>query len=204
MQKANMQKAKILVVDDDEGIVKGFKRALESEGYLVEPAYSGEEAWEKYQNAYFDVVVTDWKMGEMNGIELARRINAFPPSTHVIIVTGFGNEFEEQLSRSEDYQPFDYLRKPVDLDVLLGKAAQAVARRDPVIEALEEWVQRHPEEADEQTHVDFSDPEKTWSAREMLAEIRGNTKRGREEYKDIIDLTVYLMTRGEADRGMIE
>nr|VFK61197.1 MAG: Response regulator receiver domain-containing protein [Candidatus Kentron sp. TUN] len=199
-----MQKARILVVDDEQDMVKQLTRALESEDYRVEPAYSGEEAWEKYQNTYFDVVITDWKMGEMSGVDLARRIDALRPGAHVIILTAFGEEFEEVISLGQDYHPFDYLRKSVDMDVLLKKVAQAVARRDPIIEALEEWVERHPEEADEQTHVDFSNPPKTWSAREMLAEIHGNTERGREEYKDIIDLTVYLMTRGEADSGMIK
>nr|VFJ59668.1 MAG: Response regulator receiver domain-containing protein [Candidatus Kentron sp. FW] len=193
---------KILVVDDEPGIVRQFVRALEGEGYAVESAGSGEEAWEKYQRQYFDVVVTDWKMGEMSGVDLARKIDDLRPGAHVIIVTGFGEEFEEVISLGQDYHPFDYLRKTVDMDVLLKKVAQAVARRDPIIEALEEWVERHPEEADQQTHVEFSNAEKAWSAREMLEQIHGNTPRGREEYKDMVKLTFYLMTRGKIDTGV--
>nr|VFK31732.1 MAG: Response regulator receiver domain-containing protein [Candidatus Kentron sp. MB]VFK75633.1 MAG: Response regulator receiver domain-containing protein [Candidatus Kentron sp. MB] len=199
-----MQAARILVVDDDPGIVKQFTRALESEKYRVEPAYSGEEAWEKYQQAYFDVVITDWQMGEMSGVDLARKIDVLRPGAHVIIVTAFGDEFEKVISLGRDYHPFDYLQKMVDMNVLLKKVAQAVARRDPIIEALEEWVEKHPEEADEQTHVDFSNPPQTWSAREMLAEIQGNTERGREEYKDMVKLTFYLMTHGNIAEGVME
>nr|VFJ50257.1 MAG: Response regulator receiver domain-containing protein [Candidatus Kentron sp. DK] len=196
---------KVLVVDDEKELAQQFGRALRREGYTVELAYSGEEAWEKYQQQYFDVVITDWRMGKMDGIELASRINAFPPSTHIIIITGFGTEFERRLSDDKNYHPFDYLGKgAVTNDVLLEKVRQAMARRDPVIEALEEWVEKHPEEADEKTHIDFSHPPRSWSAREMLMEIKGNTKRGREEYKDMIKLTFHLMTHGNIDTKVME
>nr|VFK25561.1 MAG: Response regulator receiver domain-containing protein [Candidatus Kentron sp. MB]VFK31736.1 MAG: Response regulator receiver domain-containing protein [Candidatus Kentron sp. MB]VFK75635.1 MAG: Response regulator receiver domain-containing protein [Candidatus Kentron sp. MB] len=192
--------ARILVVDDEEDIVREFKRALKSKGYDVAVAYSGEEAWEKYQQQYFDVVLADWKMGRMNGMDLLEKIDGNAPRSRVIMITAFGDE--DSAIEAHHRHAFDYLKKPVDRETLLNAVAKAAALRDPIIEALEEWVEKHPEEADEQTHVDFSNPPQTWSAREMLAEIQGNTERGREEYKNMMKLTFYLMTRGKIDMGV--
>nr|VFJ69893.1 MAG: two-component system, OmpR family, response regulator [Candidatus Kentron sp. FW] len=62
MNTNNMKaKGKVLVVDDEPDITRQFQRALEDEGYFVETATSGEEAWEKYQQQYFDVV---WPIGK--------------------------------------------------------------------------------------------------------------------------------------------
>nr|VFJ46964.1 MAG: Response regulator receiver domain-containing protein [Candidatus Kentron sp. DK] len=197
-----MNKGKILIVDDEEDIVQQFTRTLKGQGYAVEPAYSGEEAWEKYQNEYFDVVLADWKMGRMNGLELLKRIDDNVPRSQVIMITAFGDE--DSSIEAHHRHAFDFLKKPVDRQTLIDAVGAAMARRDPVIEALEEWVEKHPEEADEKTHIDFSHPPRSWSAREMLMEIKGNTKRGREEYKDMIKLTFHLMTHGNIDTRVME
>nr|VFK13852.1 MAG: Response regulator receiver domain-containing protein [Candidatus Kentron sp. LFY] len=117
---------RILVVDDDEGIVKEFKRALESEDYQVESAYSGEEAWEKYRQQQPVVVLTDYRMGGMSGIELAERIDKADPFTMVILATAFGDE--ENAVEAIHRHVFDYLRKPVDIDILIDTVKRAVTR----------------------------------------------------------------------------
>nr|VFK07206.1 MAG: Response regulator receiver domain-containing protein [Candidatus Kentron sp. LPFa]VFK23931.1 MAG: Response regulator receiver domain-containing protein [Candidatus Kentron sp. LPFa] len=197
-----MNEVKVLIVDDKEDIAQGFERTLKREGYHVELAYSGEEAWEKYQRQYFDVVLSDWKMGKMNGMDLLEKIDGSAPRSRVIMITAFGDE--DSAIEAHHRHAFDYLKKPVDNETLLDTVGKAAALRDPIIEALEEWVERHPEEADEQTHVDFCDPPRSWSAREMLAEIQANTPRGREEYKDMVKLTFYLMTHGNIESGVLE
>nr|VFJ50263.1 MAG: Response regulator receiver domain-containing protein [Candidatus Kentron sp. DK] len=193
-----MNKGKILIVDDEEEIVEQFARALKGQGYAVEPAYSGEEAWDKYQGQYFDVVLADWKMGKMNGLELLKKIDDNVPHSQVIMITAFGDE--DCALEAHHYHAFDFLKKPVDRQTLIDAVGKAIERRDPIIRTLENWVEENPEEADAKISVDFSNPEKPWSVRDTLEAIRHNTPWGREQYEEIIDLTIYLMTRGEVDR----
>jgi len=62
---------------------------LTDHGYGVDTAPSGEEAWELFQKHHFDVVVTDFKMGGIDGVELIRRVRGASPATGVILLSGF-------------------------------------------------------------------------------------------------------------------
>nr|VFK59220.1 MAG: Response regulator receiver domain-containing protein [Candidatus Kentron sp. TUN]VFK67253.1 MAG: Response regulator receiver domain-containing protein [Candidatus Kentron sp. TUN] len=117
---------RILVVDDEPGITRQFVRALEGEGYRVDSAHSGEEAWEKYRQQQPIVVLTDYRMGQMSGIELAERIDQANPFTMVILITAFGDE--ENAIEAIHRHVFDYLQKPVDIDILLDTVKQAITR----------------------------------------------------------------------------
>ena len=88
-----MSQRTILLVDDEPEIVEQFERALKREGYEVDTAFSGEEGWEKYQSRYYDVVLVDWRMGKMSGLDLLHQIDqAHPPSAKVIMITAHGDE----------------------------------------------------------------------------------------------------------------
>jgi CheY-like chemotaxis protein len=58
-------------------------------GYRVETAESGEEGWEIFQRSHFDLVVTDYRMGKMNGLELIRLIRALESPVRIILLSGF-------------------------------------------------------------------------------------------------------------------
>jgi DNA-binding NtrC family response regulator len=189
--------AKILLIDDEPQIVKQFTRMLESEGFEVETASSGEEGWEKYQKQYYDVVLIDWKMGKMNGLEVMEKIDKMNPNAKTIMITAFGDE--QTAIDAHNRHAFDYLKKPVEKNDLIDKVREALDRRDGILAALEDWVQTHPEEAQEPMKMVFS-PEgekKVWNAREILEEIRGNTEMGRKEYQNLVQLTIDLLTRGK-------
>jgi two-component system, NtrC family, response regulator HydG len=193
-----MSKGNVLLVDDDPEIVEQFARALRNEGYEVDTAFSGEEAWEKYQKRYYDVVVTDWKMQEMDGLELLHNIDQMHPAlAKVIVITGFGDE--DSAIEAHHSHAFDYLNKPVSNDDLLDKVGEAIERKDGVIAALEDWVETHPEESSVPIKAVLSGSQKGhfWSAKEILEEIKGNTERGRQEYKNLVQLTIDLLTRGK-------
>ncbi len=191
-----MNKGKILLIDDEPEILAEFERALKSEGYLVDTALSGEEGWEKYQETYYDVVVTDWKMGEMNGLELLNKIDRTDAYAKVIIITGFGDE--DTAIEAHHYHAFDYIKKPVDREDLLSRVEEAVRRKDGVISALEEWVASHPEEAKRPLKGTLSGT-KIWSPKDVLDEIKRKTERGRHEYQKIIQLTMDLLKRGRVE-----
>jgi two-component system, OmpR family, alkaline phosphatase synthesis response regulator PhoP len=63
-------KARILIVDDDISILKGFRSILEREGYSVETAETGKEATEKIENEKFNVYLVDVRLPDMDGTEL--------------------------------------------------------------------------------------------------------------------------------------
>jgi CheY-like chemotaxis protein len=80
----------ILFVDDHEVLARLSCEILEMQGYKAVSAYSAKEALEKFDQHDFDILVTDFRMEGMNGVELAHRIRQKSPSTPVIIVTGYG------------------------------------------------------------------------------------------------------------------
>jgi DNA-binding NtrC family response regulator len=189
--------ARILIIEDDQEVVSTFQEALEMEGYEIEVAYSGEDGWEQYQQHYYDVVIVDWKMGKMDGVQVLKNINDMHPNAKVIMITGFGDV--KTVIEAQHYHAFDCLQKPVDMKVLLQTVQEALKRRDSVIEALEEWVETHPEEANRLQLATLSKTGEmqVWSERQVLEEIKRNTPFGRKEYKNLIKLTIDLLTRGK-------
>ena len=81
----------ILFVDDHEVLARLSCEILETQGYRAVSAYNAHDALEKFQREKFDILVTDFRMEGMNGLELARKIHASHPEVPVIIVTGYGH-----------------------------------------------------------------------------------------------------------------
>jgi signal transduction histidine kinase len=110
---------RVLVVDDEPVPLEVATELLRSDGHVAETATSGQEALRKFQTGWFDVVLIDWAMPEMNGVELAFNIKRFAPRKPVIIMlTGFG-----EVSRA----PGD---APPDVDLVIGKPITLTAIRE--------------------------------------------------------------------------
>ena len=78
----------LLVDDNDHGLIA--RRALLQElGYSIATASSGEEGFALFSKEKFDLVITDYKMSEMNGLELIRLIRSANPSTRIILLSGY-------------------------------------------------------------------------------------------------------------------
>src|ERR1041385_1311033 len=80
----------ILFVDDHEILARLSCEILEMQGYRAVSAYSAAEALDRFDKENFDILVTDFRMEGMNGVELARKIHSRNPKVPVIIVTGYG------------------------------------------------------------------------------------------------------------------
>ena len=80
---------RVLIVDDNEILCRITCDILRVEGYWTVPAYSAGEALELLDHESFDLVVTDWRMEGMNGLELARAIRQRELRLPVIMVTGY-------------------------------------------------------------------------------------------------------------------
>jgi DNA-binding response OmpR family regulator len=81
----------VLLVDDDPYILTGIGQNLESEGYDVTTAESGEIALECLENSVFDLVITDLVMDNIDGIQVLKKAKQINPETMVIILTGYGD-----------------------------------------------------------------------------------------------------------------
>lgn len=81
----------ILFVDDHEVLARLSCEILEMQGYRAVSAYNAQDALEKFKRENFDMLVTDFRMEGMNGLELAQKIHATHPNVPVIIVTGYGH-----------------------------------------------------------------------------------------------------------------
>lgn len=80
----------ILFVDDHEVLARLSCEILEMQGYRAVSAYNGEDALQKFDREDFDILVTDFRMDGMNGVELAKKVHERHPEVPVIIVTGYG------------------------------------------------------------------------------------------------------------------
>lgn len=114
-------KVDVLVVDDEEGTLSVLSAMLQNSGYQVYTAANGKEACKKLQDSPPRVVITDWKMPEMNGIELCRWIRShfFPWYIHIIVLTGQhgGSNTVEALNAGAD----EFLNKPISLAELRAR-----------------------------------------------------------------------------------
>src|SRR5262249_20962550 len=80
----------VLFVDDHEVLARLSCEILEMQGYKAVSAYNAADALKKFEQQDFDILVTDFRMEGMNGLELAHKVRAKSPRIPVIIVTGYG------------------------------------------------------------------------------------------------------------------
>ena len=114
----------ILVVDDEEPILRMIGDLLQEEGYATLRAYHGAQALELVQNVPPDLVLTDLMMPIMGGAELCRRLKDDPATRDVpvIAMSAAGRV------RAEDHGADDFIGKPFDLEALLALVARYVAK----------------------------------------------------------------------------
>ena len=112
-------KCKLLIVDDEEKMVKYLSKRLVIREYDVLTAFSGQEALEAIKNNRFDVVLLDIMMPGMDCIETLKELKTIAPTTEVILLTGHASSKLEAEGRK--WGAFDYIKKPFDLNGLIEK-----------------------------------------------------------------------------------
>jgi two-component system, OmpR family, phosphate regulon response regulator PhoB len=121
-----MSYAKILIVEDDQGIQDMLEYALSPEGYKLYQAYTVKQAWELIETKSPDIVLLDWMLPDNSGIDLLHRIRKYHSSMPVIMVTARGEEEDRVLGL--DVGADDYITKPFAVRELKSRI-QAVLRR---------------------------------------------------------------------------
>lgn len=125
---SNAEKS-ILVVDDEENIRGALSRLLKTnyETYSIDTASSAEEAVALLEQSPFDILVTDFRLPEMNGLELTEWAQNQHPGVKSILMTAFGNE--EMVQEAHENGCVAYLEKPLDVDLLFHFIEEASRTR---------------------------------------------------------------------------
>lgn len=106
---------KILVVDDEAGLTKSIQAFLERAGYNVHVANTGFEALREIKEFYFDMILLDLNLPEIDGIHLAKITKEDRPETKIVIVTGRMDDYEDEL---KTIKVDEIIQKPVMMNEL--------------------------------------------------------------------------------------
>jgi len=137
MSRANPGRAaRILVVDDDPGLLRLLTIRLRSEKYQVQPADSATTALSTIAQFRPDLVVTDLRMAQMDGLALLKELKRRWPSLNVIVLTAHGTI--PDAVRATQSGAFAFLTKPVDKEQLLAEVRRAL-RTSGFAETTDEW-----------------------------------------------------------------
>ena len=128
---------KILVVDDEQLLVKGIKFNLENEGYHVETAFDGKKALELARNNNYDLIILDLMMPEIDGLECCMKIREFS-NVPIIMLTARGEDADKIIGfecGADDYitKPFNILELKARIRAMLRRAGGGQARQENTI-----------------------------------------------------------------------
>ena len=122
MKNENKKNYQILIVDDEPLIRKSLYEILRIDGYRVQMAASGEEALDILEKNEIDIVVTDFKLPKISGLQLLQEIKSRTPKAEVILITGYGSI--ESAVEAMKKGAFDYITKPIndaEIKITIGK-----------------------------------------------------------------------------------
>jgi DNA-binding NtrC family response regulator len=122
-----MNNHKIMVIDDEKIVGDMAKLSLEQEGYIVETFLNAEPALKRLQEEAFDVVVTDYKMKGIDGMEVLKTVKDKYPMTQVIMITAFANLDAAIEALRRDVH--DFFPKPVKIKELKASIKRALEKQ---------------------------------------------------------------------------
>ena len=109
--------AKVLVIEDDHGIRDTLQRVLAEEGHEVAVESRGDDGLARATRDSFNLVITDWRLPGLNGLELVRQLHAARARLPIILITAYGTT--ETAIEAMKFGAYDYLLKPFNVPELL-------------------------------------------------------------------------------------
>ena len=137
---------KVLIVDDDPGMCRSLRALLDDSGCALETSNTGKEAIERMDKDFFDLVLLDLFIPDMNGFQIMEHINRESPDTFVVIITG--NSSEEATIEAIRKGAHDFIKKPFEPEILIKTVENVLERRrlikerNQIAEALRENEQK--------------------------------------------------------------
>jgi len=122
-----MEKGRILVLDDDPVVTLSCKRILGAEGYSISTVEKGEDALKRLSKEEFDLLISDIRLPDINGITVLREARVIQPKTDVVIITGYPTL--EDAKESVRLGAFEYIEKPFTPDFMINVAKKAFDKR---------------------------------------------------------------------------
>lgn len=122
-----MNRPRILVLDDEEIVRVSCKKCLTPEGYDVDVAANGVEGLSMTENNRYDVILTDLKMPDMDGMEFLVKVKERHPDTKVIMITGYSTV--EHAVKAMRMGAYNYIEKPFTPDALIEAVKEAMAQQ---------------------------------------------------------------------------
>ena len=177
-------RAKILVIDDDEAHRSAMVVMLEDEEYAVDEAENGESALQMLERHSYDLIITDFKMHKIDGMELLKMINDRDPLQKVIMVTGYGSI--EHAVEAIHNGALNYIPKPVDPKKLKQAIEKALT---DVKAAPARTVTRGRSPAVKSTRYD-----------QIIGQSRA-VKQNLKKIQEIADIDVPVLITGESGTG---
>ncbi len=118
---------RILIADDHDSLRRGLAQAVAEQGHDVEEAPNGNAAIEKLHEGFFDVVVSDLKMGGSTGLEVLKTAKTLHPASAIILMTAFGSVSTAVEAMKSG--AFDYVQKPFEIEEMEVKIEKALEMR---------------------------------------------------------------------------
>jgi DNA-binding NtrC family response regulator len=138
-----MEGARVLVIDDEEGIRKSLKAILEEKGCLVDTAENGQEAIAKSKTRFYNLALIDIRLPDMDGVKLLTSMSDTTPKMAKVIVTGYPSleNAIEAVNRGAD----GYIVKPFTMEQLLKTVREYLQKQQEAKKYSEEKVKDYIE-----------------------------------------------------------
>lgn len=127
---SNDSKANILLAEDEENLHEALKLNLEMEGYTVTSAFDGNEALKAIANEYFDLIIMDIMMPEVDGISVLETIRVNANEVPVLILSAKNSSADRVLGLKKGAD--DYLTKPFNLEELLLRVSKLIEKNQKI------------------------------------------------------------------------
>lgn len=115
----------ILVVDDNEDMCQVISDVLRAEGYMVRVACDGESALNELKKKNYDLMVLDYKLFDMSGLEVLEKLIGITPPLYTIMISAYGSESVK--ARAHELGAYGFFDKPFDVNALMKTIKKALS-----------------------------------------------------------------------------
>lgn len=124
----------ILLMEDEVNLAKGLQMVLKEDGYNVDWALTGRSALDKFDRQYFDLLVADLRLPDIDGMEVIKQVKSKRPETEAIVITGYPSV--SSAVESVKLGVYEYLRKPFTDDEFKNAVEGVFKRKETTIEKI--------------------------------------------------------------------